>query len=68
MIRDGYYKLSEQDGHKLLRLIGHLKDAVADLLAHRYSIIPEDQLDEIPSFAELTFYHLGTEILKKGED
>jgi hypothetical protein len=65
MIRDGYYKLSEQDGHKILRLMGQLKDAIAELLAHRYNIIPPEEIDEHP-LAELTFYEYASEILKKG--
>lgn len=67
MIRDGYFKLSEQDGNKILRLIGHLKDAVADLLANRYNVIPEDELDDHP-LAELTYYQLASEILKREDN
>jgi len=66
MIHDGYHKLSEQDGHKILRLIGHLKEAVADLLAHRYQIILESELDDDP-LAELTYYQLASEIFKEGD-
>lgn len=67
MIHDGYYKLSEQDGHKVLRLIGHLKDAVAELLSQRYSNNCQDDLGRIP-FAELHLYEQASKLSKQGVD
>lgn len=67
MIRDGRYRLSEKDGTNILRIIGTLKEAVAELLSNRYTIVPEDQIDEIPSLAELKFYEQADKIRKQGE-
>ena len=63
MTHDGYYKLREQDGRKILRLIGCLKEAIAELLAHRYEIIHEKEIDDCP-LSELTYYQATTEILR----
>ena len=63
MINDGRFNLTEQDGIKLLRLIGQLKEATAELLATRYAIITDDALDEMPSLSELTFYDHASNIL-----
>lgn len=68
MIKDGYYRLTEQDGRRLLQLIGQLKEATYELLAHRYTIVADDQFDEDHSLAELTFYELAQDILNKGND
>ena len=65
MIHDGEYRLSEQDGNRLLRLISQLTEATAELLAHRYTILPEDDRDEMPEIAELEFYELASNILNK---
>ena len=63
MIHDGEYRLSEKDGFRLLRLIGQLGEAVAELLTHNYTIIPEEDREEMPEIAELTFYELASNIL-----
>lgn len=64
MIRDGRYRLNEEDGAKIIRLIGTLKEAIAELLSSRYTIIDQDRIDEIPTLGELTFYELAANILK----
>ena len=63
MMHDGEYCLNEQDGAKILRLIGQLKEAIAELLSQRYSVIPDKYIDEIPQLQELTFYELAANIL-----
>ncbi len=65
MIHDGKFSLTEQDAIKLLRLIGQLKEAAAELLASRYTIITDDVCDEIPSLAELTYYDRASNILSE---
>ena len=67
MIRDGRYRLSENDGAKILRIIGTLKEAIAELLSNSYIIVPDHQIDEFPSLAELRFYDQAENILKQGE-
>ena len=67
MNRGGRYRLSEGDGVKILRIIGTLKEAVAELLSTRYTIVPNEQIEQIPSLAELRFYEQAANILIQGD-
>lgn len=62
MIHDSEYRLNEQDAVRILRLIGHLKEAVAALLEHRHNSLPLEELDDIPSASELIFSELAYNI------
>lgn len=67
MIHDGYYKLSERDGKRLLQLVGHLKEAIAELLSNRYSNNSSDDGFKIP-FAELYLYEQSSKLSKEEVD
>lgn len=67
MIRDGKYQLTEDDGRKILRLVGTLKEAIAELLSNRYTIVPNEQIEEFSSLGELRFYEQAANILKQGD-
>jgi len=56
MMYDAEYRLSARDALRILRLVGQLKEALAELLAHRHVTLPLEEFDDLPTTSELHFY------------
>jgi len=63
MLHDAAYRLDERDVKRILRLVGQLKEAIAELMAHRRVILHLEELDDIPTLSELHFYEKAGTIL-----
>lgn len=63
MIRDYQYRLSEQDVNRILKLIGHLKEAIGALMYNRQNMLPSEEFDDIPTASELMFSERAYNIL-----
>ena len=63
MMHDAEYRLSARDALRILRLVGQLKEAIAELLAHRHVNLPLEEFDDTPTTSELHFYEQADNIL-----
>ena len=67
MIHGAEYRLSARDMLRILRLISQLKEAIAELLAHRHVILPIEEFDDTPTTSELHFYEQADNILSESD-
>lgn len=67
MIHDAEYRLSAQDAMRILRLVGHLKEAIAELLSHRHTVLPLEEHDDMPTASEHIFSERAYNILRNQE-
>jgi hypothetical protein len=67
MTYDDEYRLSGRDAHRILRLVGQLKEAIAELLSHRHVILPLEEFDDTPTASELHFCEKAETILSNME-
>ena len=67
MMHDTAYHLSARDMLRILRLISQLKEAIAELLAHRHVFLPMEEFEDIPTTSELHFYEQADNILSDSD-